>query len=158
MNQITDEMPDTWVRAIADAIEAAGHEVHDAHESGIAITLTDDTRAALAGTHDDHYIVIGWDGQGVHWGLSADAVTVPVLDALGGRTPDEIAARALHGLRTGWPEPRPLRHAVPYAAASDACVCPLAFPCRGIVPDADCPDHGNRANPAMAWHWEANCA
>ena len=30
--QIADEMPDSWVRSVVDAIESCGHSVADAHE------------------------------------------------------------------------------------------------------------------------------
>ncbi|MEU4104002.1 hypothetical protein AB0F16_25985 [Streptomyces tanashiensis] len=48
------------------------------------------------------------------------------------------------------------RHAIPYAAASPACCCPVQA-CGGIIPNPDCPDHGARRNPAMGWHWEDAC-
>ena len=43
------------------------------------------------------------------------------------------------------------RHAIPYAAASPACPCPVQA-CGGIIPNPSCPDHGARRNPAMEWH------
>lgn len=157
---IADEMPDAWVRALADAIETHGWTIHDAHESAIVVDLTDDAREVLHAADDDR-LTIGWAGDGetqgaTHWGLST-GVHVPVLDTIEGAAPGEIAARVDRLLRTGHTAPRMLRHAVPYVDPTGACRCPTAYPCRGIVPDADCPDHGNRRNPAMAWHWEANC-
>ncbi|WP_416520081.1 hypothetical protein [Streptomyces achromogenes] len=44
-----------------------------------------------------------------------------------------------------------IRHAIPYAQPSSACPCP-AQECGGIIPDPDCPDHGDRRAPAMEWH------
>ena len=43
------------------------------------------------------------------------------------------------------------RHAIPYAAASASCCCPVQA-CGGLIPDPDCPDHGGRREPAMEWH------
>lgn len=42
------------------------------------------------------------------------------------------------------------RHAIPYTD-SDPCPCPVQD-CGGIIPDPDCPEHGARREPAMAWH------
>lgn len=164
MVQITDEMPDTWVRALADALEGHGWSVVDAHESAVVVELPPTAAEVLHADEDGDRLVIGWTGDGegtgeIHWGLSSDGVHVPVLDALGDDTdPDAIAARVDRLLRTGRPEPRQIRHAMPYAEISDACRCPTAYPCRGIIPDADCPEHGDRRAPAMEWHWEATCA
>lgn len=162
---IQDEMPDSWVRALADALEQRGWTVEDAHESAVVVQLPDEAAEVLHANEDDgDRLVIGWSGDGeepgeIHWGLSSDGVHVPVLDALTDETdPGAVAARADRLLRTGRPEPRQLQHAIPYAALSDSCRCPTAYPCRGIVPAADCPDHGGRTAPAMAWHWEADCA
>ncbi|MEV5414747.1 hypothetical protein [Streptomyces albogriseolus] len=44
-----------------------------------------------------------------------------------------------------------IQHAIPYAAQSSACPCPVQK-CGGIVPAPDCPDHGARREPAMEWH------
>jgi hypothetical protein len=44
-----------------------------------------------------------------------------------------------------------IRHAVPYAAVSAACPCPVQD-CGGIIPASDCPDHGSCKEPAMEWH------
>lgn len=49
-----------------------------------------------------------------------------------------------------------IRHAIPYAASSDSCCCPLQS-CGGIIPDPMCLDHGARKNPAMEWHREEHC-
>lgn len=148
---LTDEMPDAWVRALADALERYGWTVSDAHESAVVVDLPAE---ALHASEDGDRLVVGWSGDGeVHWGMS-----VPVLDTLGDDTdPGALAARIDRLLRTGRPEPRLLRHAVPYAEMGDACRCATAYPCRGIVPDVDCPEHGGRRSPAMEWHWEENC-
>ncbi|MTE22619.1 hypothetical protein F0L17_26695 [Streptomyces sp. TRM43335] len=160
---ITDEMPAAWVRALADAIEARGWTVLDAYESAVVVELDADAAEAVHAAHGDR-LVIGWAGSGedgdpgeVHWGLSSDGAHVPHLDMLGGVTPDEISERAHRLLRTGRPEPRELRHAMPYAEISEACRCPTAHPCGGIVPDPDCPEHGDRRAPTMEWHWESAC-
>ena len=43
-------------------------------------------------------------------------------------------------------------HAVPYAGGiGPSCLCPEQK-CGGITPVPDCPDHGDRRNPAMSWH------
>jgi len=44
-----------------------------------------------------------------------------------------------------------IRHAIPYAASSKACRCPVHV-CGGIIPDPDCVDHGAKREPAMSWH------
>lgn len=44
------------------------------------------------------------------------------------------------------------RHACPYVAISAACIC-RRQPCGGIIPEADCPDHGHARNPVMEWHF-----
>ncbi|MFI9344969.1 hypothetical protein ACIG0D_27440 [Streptomyces sp. NPDC052773] len=44
-----------------------------------------------------------------------------------------------------------IRHAVPYVAASDNCCCAIQT-CGGLIPDSDCPDHGAKKEPVMAWH------
>jgi hypothetical protein len=44
-----------------------------------------------------------------------------------------------------------IQHAIPYAAPGPGCSC-TAQPCGGLLPDVECPDHGHRKNPAMAWH------
>lgn len=157
MTEILDEMSNAWVTALADAIEQHGHEILDAHESAIVISLGPDARAALDAEPGD-VLVIGWtERAGLDWGISADGAHVPNPQPLGGVGAAEWAARVHRVLVTGRPEARPLRHAIPYAAASTACVCPVVHPCGGIVPDSDCPDHGARRTPAMAWHWEADC-
>lgn len=160
---ITDEMPDEWVRALADALERFGWTINDAHESAVVVDLPAAAAEVLHADEDGDRLVIGWAGDGegtgeVHWGLSSDGVHVPVLDTLGEDTdPGAIAARVDRLLRTGQQTPRPLQHAMPYAEITDACRCPTAYPCRGIIPDADCPEHGDRQAPAMSWHWEENC-
>ncbi|MEU4104001.1 hypothetical protein AB0F16_25980 [Streptomyces tanashiensis] len=99
---ITDEMPNTWVQALAAAIEAHGHEVTDCHESGIVIDLAPDTMRALDADPGEQ-LVIGWtERYGIDWGLGrADHVPAPQsLDA--GSIP-EIADRVHHLLTTGRP-------------------------------------------------------
>lgn len=162
--QITDEMPDAWVSALADALEQHDWAVIDAHESAVVVALTASAAEVLHANEDDgNRLVIGWTGDGegtghIHWGLSRDGAYVPVLDTLTAETdPAAVAVLVDRLLRTGRPEPRQIRHAMPYAEITDACTCPTAYPCRGIVPAADCPDHGDRAAPAMAWHWEETC-
>jgi hypothetical protein len=157
MTDLAEEMPDTWVRELADAIETCGWTIADAHESAIVITLTDSARHALRADQDDRFLIVSWGHNSTHWGLSTDGVWAQGLQPCGGTTPAAIADRVHRILTCGRPEPRNLRHAVPYAAASEACTCPLAFPCGGIVPASGCPDHGDRKEPAMAWHWEAAC-
>jgi hypothetical protein len=100
--QITDEMPDTWVRQVTDAIETFGHEVVDCHESAIVIDLTPASMRALDADPGEQF-VIGWSERaGVDWGLGrADLVGDPQpLDAT---RPQEIAARVHLLLTTGRP-------------------------------------------------------
>ncbi|WP_416520043.1 hypothetical protein [Streptomyces achromogenes] len=99
---ITDEMPDTWVREVAAAIETYDHTVVDAHESAIVIDLTTHAMRVLDADPGEQ-LVIGWtDRYGVDWGLGrADQVGDPqTLDAT---TPQEIAARVHLLLTTGSP-------------------------------------------------------
>jgi hypothetical protein len=153
---ITDEMPTAWVRGLADRIEAYGHEVLDAHESAITVSIHPAARTVL-GAQPGQVLVIGWTERGgLDWGLADDETYVPDPQPLGGDD-GEYAARVHRILTTGRPEPRPLRHAIPYTAASTACICERVHPCGGIVPNAECPDHGSTRNPAMRWHWEDNC-
>lgn len=161
--KITDEMPATWVRALAAAIERYGYTIADAHECAVVVEVPTDAAEALHADEGD-WLVIGWSGDGeesgtVHWGLSGDAAYISEPETFADETDeiDTIAARVHRLLRTGRTEPRQVQHAVPYAEISDACRCPTAYPCRGIVPAADCPEHGDRTAPAMAWHWEENC-
>ncbi|MEV5414748.1 hypothetical protein [Streptomyces albogriseolus] len=96
--QIADEMPETWVRQTADAIEAHGHPVVDAHESAIVIDLTPATMRALDADPGEQ-LVIGWtERAGVDWGLGR-ADRVPDPQPLGATTPAEIA-NAVHQLLT----------------------------------------------------------
>jgi hypothetical protein len=100
--QIIDEMPDTWIRQVADAIEAFGHEVTDCHESAVVIDLTPASMRALDADPGEQ-LVIGWSERtGVDWGLGrADLVGDPQpLDAA---TPAEIATRVHLLLTTGKP-------------------------------------------------------
>ncbi|MFF2383697.1 hypothetical protein [Streptomyces sp. NPDC058108] len=155
---ITDEMPEEWITELVARLEADGHDIADAHESAVVIRLTPTSRTVLAADDSDRLFVIGWADDGdVHWGLSADGVHVPVLRPLGGDSPSGIAGRVHRVLTTGRPVPRDLRHALPYAAVSEGCVCPVVHPCGGIVPDADCGEHGGRRSPVVEWHWEADC-
>ncbi|MFC5204593.1 hypothetical protein [Streptomyces kaempferi] len=155
---ITDEMPEEWITELVDHIEADGHDIADAHETAVVIRLTAHSRKVLAADDSDRLFVIGWADDGdIHWGLSIDGAHVPVLHALGGDSPSGIADRAHRVLTTGRPVPRDVRHALPYAAVSGSCVCPVVYPCGGIVPAAECGEHGGRRSPAMEWHWEANC-
>lgn len=166
MIQITDEMPETWVRALAEAVEGYGYEIEDAHEAAIVVELPTDAAQALHADEDQDKLVIGWSGDDesdepgtVHWGLSGDAAYISEPETFADETDeiDTIAARVHRLLRTGRTEPRQVQHAVPYAEISDACRCPTAYPCRGIVPAADCPEHGGTRAPAMSWHWEETC-
>ncbi len=98
VTEITSEMPDTWVRQTADAIEAHGHTVADAHESAIVIDLTEHAMHAL---HADpgEQLIIGWtERASVDWGLGR-ADHVPDPQPLGATTPAEIA-NAVHQLLT----------------------------------------------------------
>lgn len=89
---ILDEMPDTWVRQTADAIEAHGHPVADAHESAIVIDLTPATMRALD-AEPGQQLIVGWtERAGVDWGVGR-ADHVPDPQPLGADTPAEIAAR-----------------------------------------------------------------
>ena len=100
--EILDEMPDTWVREVADAIEVYDHTVADAHESAIVIDLTPASMRALDADPGEQ-LVIGWtERYGVDWGLGrADHVGDPQpLDAT---TPQEIAACVHLLLTTGRP-------------------------------------------------------
>lgn len=98
--QITDEMPDTWVRDVVTAIEVYDHQVTDAYESAIVIDLTPTTMRALDAAPGEQ-LVIGWtERYGVDWGLGRpDHVPAPQpLDAV---TPAEIADRVHLLLTTG---------------------------------------------------------
>jgi hypothetical protein len=98
--QITDEMPDTWVREITDAIEASGHQVADCHESAIVIDLTPASMRALDADPGEQ-LIIGWsERHGVDWGLGR-ADHVPDPQPLDAATPAEIAARVHQLLTTG---------------------------------------------------------
>lgn len=44
-----------------------------------------------------------------------------------------------------------IRHAIPYAASSPNCRCPVQR-CGALIPDSACPDHGHPREPAMEWH------
>lgn len=100
---ITDEMPDAWVAALADAIQVYGHQVADAHESAITIHLTPASMGALDAESGDH-LIIGWtERAGVDWGLAKSAAHVPYPEQLDATMPTEIAARAHLLLTTGRP-------------------------------------------------------
>lgn len=155
--ELTDEMSDVWVRALADRIESGGYEVHDAHESAVVIILPDTARAVLGAADDEEFLVIGWGEAGAHWGLSSDGgATIAATEPLPGTDPIVLGARALRLLTYG--RPRQLRHAVPYIDPGPACVCPTTHPCGGIEPADACPEHGASRTPAMAWHWEGDCS
>ena len=99
---ITDEMPDTWVRALTTAIEAHGHDVTDCHESAIIIDLTPHTMHTLDADPGEQ-LVIGWtERAGNDWGLGR-ADHVPDPQPLGADTINEAAARVHHLLTTGRP-------------------------------------------------------
>jgi hypothetical protein len=99
--------------------------------------------------------VIGWtERYDVDWGISADGAAVtgaqPVTtDA----NPRVIAAAVDRLMLAGRPDARLVQHAVPVTPPSPACTCETAQPCGGIIPDAECPDHG-MGSPLMWWHWE----
>lgn len=100
--QITDEMPDTWVRAVADAIEVYDHKVTDCHESAIVIDLTPATLRALDADPGEQ-LVIGWtERAGIDWGLGHKG-WVPDPQPLDATTPEEIAAHVHMLLTTGRP-------------------------------------------------------
>lgn len=100
--QITDEMPDTWVRQIADAIEVYDHQVADCHESAIVIDLTPTAMRALDADPGEQ-LIIGWtERYGVDWGLGR-VDHVPDPQPLDATTPQEIAARVHLLLTTGRP-------------------------------------------------------
>ncbi|WP_416520041.1 hypothetical protein [Streptomyces achromogenes] len=46
-------------------------------------------------------------------------------------------------------------HDIPYAATSPYCRCKLQT-CGGLTINPDCPDHGNKKNPAMERHTAGN--
>ncbi|GLV85695.1 hypothetical protein Slala03_53840 [Streptomyces lavendulae subsp. lavendulae] len=60
----------------------------------------------------------------------------------------------LAGLRGG-ASSRPtggvIRHALPYSAPGEACVC-RRQECGGLVPVGWCVEHGDAAGPAVEWH------
>ncbi|MFC9285658.1 hypothetical protein [Streptomyces sp. NPDC057052] len=100
MMQITDEMPDTWVREVVQAIEVHDHTVADAHESAIAIDLTPHAMRVLDADPGEQ-LVIGWtERYGVDWGLGRDD-HVPDPQPLDTTAPAEIAARVHLLLTTG---------------------------------------------------------
>ena len=96
--RITDEMPDHWVLALANAIEVHGWTIDDAHESGITINLT----PAAMHTFDadpGEQLIIGWtERYGVDWGIGR-ADHVPNPETLPGDTTAELAD-AVHRLLT----------------------------------------------------------
>lgn len=99
---ISDEMPNTWVRQVTDAIAVYDHKVVDCHESAIVIDLTPHAMRVLDADPGEQ-LVIGWtERAGVDWGLGrVDLVGSPQpLDA---HTPQEIAARVHLLLTTGRP-------------------------------------------------------
>ncbi|MER7517829.1 hypothetical protein [Streptomyces sp. NPDC126499] len=99
---ITDEMPDTWVRALTDAIEAYDHTVTDAHETAITIALTPRAMQPL-GADPGEELYIGWSERaGIDWGLG-HAGHVPDPQPLGADTITETAARVHLLLTTGRP-------------------------------------------------------
>lgn len=98
MHEILDEMPETWVRQVVNAIEAHGHDVADAHEGAIVINLTP-AQARTLGADPGEQLIIGWtERAGIDWGIGSPAhVLHPAgLDA---RMPAEIAD-AVHNLLT----------------------------------------------------------
>ncbi|WP_225825642.1 hypothetical protein [Streptomyces naphthomycinicus] len=98
--QITDEMPDAWVRETVQAIEVYDHTVADAHESAIAIELTP-TAMRVLDADPGEQLVIGWtERYGVDWGLGRPD-HVPDPQPLDAQTPAEIAARVHLLLTTG---------------------------------------------------------
>jgi hypothetical protein len=100
--QIADEMPDSWVRSVVDAIESCGHSVADAHESAIVIDLTPASLRALDADPGEQ-LVIGWSERyGVDFGLGR-ADHVPDPQPLGAHTPQGIATRVHLLLTTGKP-------------------------------------------------------
>ncbi|WP_416520080.1 hypothetical protein [Streptomyces achromogenes] len=100
--QITDEMPDTWVRQLVTAIETYDHTVVDAHESAIVIDLTTHAMRVLDADPGEQ-LVIGWtDRYGVDWGLGR-VDHVPNPEPMDAATPAEIAARVHLLLTTGSP-------------------------------------------------------
>ncbi|MGZ0200611.1 hypothetical protein ACNFR7_10535 [Streptomyces sp. RM1] len=153
---IADEMPGAWVADLVAAVERRGWTVEDAHESALTLTLGP-RQAAVLDAEPGCVLVIGWtERYGVDWGISADggatvAETQPVTEDAG---PEVIAAAVDRLLLTGRPDARLVRHAVPDVAPASACTCEAAAPCGGIVPDADCPEHGGPRSPRMWWHWE----
>lgn len=165
--EIVDEMPDAWVRSLADAIEAYGYEITDAHESAVVVSLPARARGVVQADDDERYVVVGWSGDAesdepgtVCWGLSEDGAYIsgePQVFADETDSIDTIAGRVHRLLRTGRTEARLLQHAIPYAATSPDCCCPRAYPCGGIVPATDCPEHGGMKAPAMSRHWEKTC-
>jgi hypothetical protein len=101
--QITDEMPDPWVREVVQAIEAYDHDVIDCHESAILIDLTPAAMGALDADPGEQ-LIIGWtERYGVDWGLGR-ADHVPDPQPLGATTPQEIAAAVHFLLTTGSPQ------------------------------------------------------
>ncbi|MFJ9799887.1 hypothetical protein [Streptomyces sp. NPDC101145] len=105
---IHDEMPDTWVRAVADAIETHGHQIADAHESAIAIRLTPQQRRTLH-AETEPYLVISWRGDdtgtgALDRGISPDGAHVPHPQPITDTTnPNTIARTVDTLLRTGQP-------------------------------------------------------
>lgn len=105
---IHDEMPEAWVRALADAIETHGHQIADAHESAIVIWLTPQQRRTLH-AEPEPYLVISWRGDdtrtgALDWGISPDGAHVPHPQPLTDTTtPAAIAHTVDTLLRTGQP-------------------------------------------------------
>jgi hypothetical protein len=102
MTVITDEMPDTWVNHVVDAINVFDHDVVDSHESAIVIDLNLHAMRVLDADPGEQ-LIIGWtERYGVDWGLgTADLVGDP--QPLNAATPQEIAARVHLLLTTGRP-------------------------------------------------------
>ncbi|MEV7817820.1 hypothetical protein AB0P05_45575 [Streptomyces flaveolus] len=153
---LADEMPDAWVSGLVDAIERRGWTVADAHESAVTLELTP-TAAALLDAARGDVLAIGWSERyGVDWGVSTDGgATVPdprpLTDSADAET---IAAGVDRVLLAGRADARLVQHAVPGTAPSPACSCQTAQPCGGLIPDPDCPEHGDQRAPHMWWHWE----
>ncbi|MFF9631780.1 hypothetical protein [Streptomyces fradiae] len=100
---LADEMPTTWITAVADAIAHHGHPIHTTRPTGITIHLTPQQRHTL---HADTqpYLLIGWHPAGIDWGLTADGTHTTHPQPLTDTThPADIAHTIDRLLTTGQP-------------------------------------------------------
>ncbi|MEU4256305.1 hypothetical protein AB0B42_00505 [Streptomyces fradiae] len=105
---LANEMPTTWITAVADAIAHHGHPIHTTRPTGITIHLTPQQRRTLH-AETEPYLVISWRGDdtgtgALDWGISPDGARVPHPQPLTDTThPADIAHTVDRLLTTGQP-------------------------------------------------------